>query len=163
MRVRITSELDGNRLRVLLLRLELKRLLRRTAGKDVELSVILVGEGRIRELNRLHRGFDEVTDVIAFPQMSPGELALERERDAPGPEPLGDIAICLPVAAREARERGESLGGELALLGLHGLLHLLGHEDDTEIGAGEMHRVEKELLGRTIIGEDTGGSAREGL
>lgn len=89
--------------------------------------------------------------MIAFPQMDASEIESLERAGPDGPEPLGDVVICVPVAERQARERGLKVAEELELLGLHGLLHLLGHEDETEQGAAEMLRVENELLGRTII------------
>lgn len=114
-------------------------------------------EPRIRELNRRFRGLDQVTDVIAFPQMDSGELAGLIPGGAGGDELLGDVVICVPVACRQAVERGGQVADELELLGCHGLLHLLGHEDETEEGAREMLSVEKELLGRAIIEVDFEG------
>ena len=65
------------------------------------------------------------------------------------PEMLGDVVISVDTAARQADEHGVSLAQELALLTVHGILHLLGHEDETESGANEMHRRERDILGFT--------------
>jgi len=105
-----------------------------------ELSVSLVSDRRMREFNRRFRGKDPATDVLSFPS---GEGA------APdGSVHFGDIAIAVPTAARQARERGHTLARELKLLMLHGYLHLLGH--DHEQDRGQMmqlqRRVERKLL-----------------
>jgi probable rRNA maturation factor len=63
---------------------------------------------------------------------------------------LGDVVISVDTAERQATEHRVSLEQELALLTVHGMLHLLGFEDETEAGAREMHRRERELLGFTF-------------
>lgn len=92
----------------------------------VEISVVLCDDPFIQALNRQHRGKDAPTDVLSFAQDDPFLL--------------GDIVISLPTAARQAKAAGWSLEQELALLGIHGLLHLLGYDDETEAGAWEMQR-----------------------
>jgi len=91
---------------------------------DPEVSVVLCGDAFIRSLNAQYRGKDRPTDVLSFAQ---DDLDL-----------LGDIVISLPTAARQAEAAGWSLENEVALLGVHGLLHLLGHDDETAEGAWEM-------------------------
>ena len=80
----------------------------------------------IQALNAEYRGQDKPTDVLSFAQDDP--------------ELLGDIVISLPTAARQAEAACWTLENEIALLGVHGLLHLLGHDDETEAGAWEMQR-----------------------
>ena len=116
----------------------------------LELSVALVGETEIRDLNRRYLGKDEATDVLSFPQMSPGELARPARGGPSEPEPLGDIAICLPVASRQASRRGSTVMDEVLVLAAHGLLHLVGYDDGSEEGAVEMEAAEKRLVGRSI-------------
>jgi len=82
----------------------------------------------MQELNRQWRGTDETTDVLSFPA-----------GDYPG-SPLGDIAISVPFAARQAASRGIPLELELAYLAAHGLLHLLAFEDATDDGRDQMIR-----------------------
>jgi len=102
-------------------------------------TIALVPDQRIRALNRQFRGKDRPTDVLSFP-------AEERGR-------LGDIVIAIGVAREQAAEAGHSLGAELRVLALHGLLHLLGY--DHERDAGRMARVEARLRTR--------GGLRSGL
>jgi probable rRNA maturation factor len=99
-------------------------------------SVALVGDKRVRALNRTYRGKDYATDVLSFPTAaSPQPLA---------PSPfLGDIVIARGVARRQAREARHSEQTELRVLALHGLLHLLGY--DHERDNGRMRRVERRL------------------
>ncbi len=84
--------------------------------EDGHLSVELVGEGRIRELNREHRGKDEPTDVLSFPIDGGDEVA--------GPRELGDVVICPEHTV------------DLAEATVHGVLHLCGYDHETD--AGEM-------------------------
>jgi len=98
-------------------------------------TVALVADTRIRELNRAFRGKDYATDVLSFPS--------NPESRTPNPEFLGDIAIATGVARRQAHERGHAVSVELRVLSLHGLLHLLGY--DHERDHGQMRRVEQRL------------------
>ena len=97
----------------------------RAAGvTDGHLSVELVDQGRIRELNREHRGRDELTDVLSFP--------IDRAEDVAGPRELGDVAIC-PDRAEDVTEAT-----------VHGVLHLCGHDHETD--EGEMLALQDEVL-----------------
>jgi probable rRNA maturation factor len=101
-----------------------------------ELSVCLVSERRMRELNRVYRGRDASTDVLAFPS-----------QDGPMPDGRrhhGDIVICVPAAARQASERGHSFSRELKILLLHGYLHLLGFDHESDDGT--MLRLQRRLV-----------------
>ncbi len=98
-----------------------------------EVSVALVSDRRMRALNRQFRGKDAVTDVLSFPATStPGVTTF-----------LGDIVIASGVSRRHAKDAGHSIGTEVRILALHGLLHLLGHDHDTD--DGRMARVEARL------------------
>lgn len=98
-------------------------------------AIALVSDARMRALNRGFRGVDAATDVLSFPGA--------RQADSPH---LGDIAIAVGVARRQAREHGHRLAEELRILAIHGLLHLLGY--DHERDRGEMRRVEERLRRR---------------
>jgi len=99
-------------------------------NKDIEL--ILTTDEEIRELNKIYRNKDKATDVLSFP--------LE---DMPG-MPLGSIVISLDTAKRIANELGHSIEEEIKLLFIHGLLHLLGYDHETD--NGEMREKEKEII-----------------
>ena len=103
------------------------------------MTVAIVPDARVRALNRRYRRHDAPTDVLSFPAEERGEL--------------GDVVIALGVARRQATAAGHSLGTELRLLALHGLLHLLGY--DHEQDDGRMLRLERRLRRR--------GGLREGL
>jgi probable rRNA maturation factor len=103
-----------------------------------QVSVLLTTERAIKRLNRRFRGKNKATDVLSFPaEPSIGS----------GPEDLaGDLAICVPVARRQAAEQGHPLAIEIKVLMLHGLLHLAGYDHETD--EGEMARRERRLRGR---------------
>ena len=116
-------------------------------------SVALVEDRVIRQLNRTHRGKNVATDVLSFPSRSgprPQAQGPRTERDSArdflGPGAsfpgafLGDLAIATGVARRQAREHGHALTVELRILALHGLLHLLGYDHETD--RGRMARAE---------------------
>ena len=113
-------------------------------------TIALVPDPRIRALNRQFRRNDRPTDVLSFPAVAPSALRRGRP-DEQGR--LGDIVIGIGVARAQAAEAGHSLGAELRVLALHGLLHLLGY--DHERDAGRMARVEARLRAR--------GGLRSGL
>lgn len=105
---------------------------------QAELSLELVGDGRMRRLNRLYRRKDRTTDVLAFPM---------RESPSPCPEILGDVVISVPTAARQAREAGRSLNDEMAVLLVHGVLHLCGYDHERSPSeAARMQRRERAVL-----------------
>jgi probable rRNA maturation factor len=116
-----------------------------TAG---ELGVSFVGARRMRGLNRDYLGHDEVTDVLSFP--------LEDGADGAGsagsgdealavPRLLGDVVVCPTRAAAQARGAGVPLAREIATLLVHGTLHVLGYDHETD--GGEMSARQDELLG----------------
>jgi probable rRNA maturation factor len=105
-------------------------------------DIALISDPHMRRLNRTYRAVDRATDVLSFPLDDEGDDVPA----GPGPRPLGDIAIALGVAARQAAGQGHGLRTELRVLALHGLLHLLGY--DHERDQGEMRRVEERLRRR---------------
>ena len=111
------------------------------------LTILLTDDNTLQKLNRDYRQVDSPTDVLSFPMDGdhPGSLAPY----------LGDIAISIPYASRQADTEGHSLLAELQLLTVHGVLHLLGydHLDPTE--KAEMWQVQAEIL-RHLGAEITG-------
>ena len=91
--------------------------------KNIEISLNLVGEVRIKELNKKYRDKNEVTDVLSFPL----EESRLKKHDI---LPLGDIFICLPFAVKESKRQDVGLEKELAWLTIHGFLHLLGYDHE---------------------------------
>jgi probable rRNA maturation factor len=109
------------------------------AGTRGTVNVSVVSDTRIRELNRRFRGRNRTTDVLSFPSSDPSEGGL-RTINRPC---LGDIVIGRGVARRQARAAGHSERTELRVLALHGLLHLLGYDHESD--DGRMSRVEARL------------------
>ena len=126
------------------------------AGSRV--SVVFAGDDVVRELNREHRGLDETTDVLAFSFAHEGEYYGEPDgrvpvEDMPGfalppgePEPLGEVIVSYPQAARQAAEAGRTVRGELALLLAHGVLHLLGYDHMEPADEAAMKALESRAL-----------------
>jgi probable rRNA maturation factor len=119
-------------------------------GGGLELSVVLVDEDRVRELNRAYLGNDEETDVLSFPMMTSDELDEARRTKAGHREPLGDIVICLPVAKKQAEESRLTEKEVVNMLAVHGLLHLIGFGDENDDKTDRMREMETRLLGRSI-------------
>jgi probable rRNA maturation factor len=110
------------------------------AAGCASLGVSLVSPRRIRAYNRDYRGKDRATDVLAFPGGEPPVAGAERH--------LGDIVISVAQAAEQARGAGETLARELDRLAIHGYLHLLGYDHETD--GGEMRRIERRLARRFL-------------
>ncbi|WP_083520774.1 rRNA maturation RNase YbeY [Alicyclobacillus kakegawensis] len=111
-------------------------------GVSGEVSVSLVGEDEIHQLNRDYRGVDRPTDVLSF--------ALGEGEDMPVPPgepvPLGDIVVSVPAAVRQAAEYGHSLHREVAFLLVHGFLHLTGYDHQDEPSEREMFGLQEAVL-----------------
>lgn len=108
-----------------------------------ELSLELIGDTRIRRLNREYLKKDRPTDVLAFPIR---EAVIPRGA-RPVTQMLGDVVISLPTAARQAKVAGRSIDDELAMLLVHGVLHLCGYDHERNPReAARMSRRERALL-----------------
>ena len=107
-----------------------------------EVSVLFCGDARMRSLNRRYRRKDRSTDVLSFPGAGFA---------------LGDIVISVPYASREARRRGGTTRREIDRLLLHGYLHLLGYDHETD--DGQMNALEARLARRLEIAPDRTESA----
>jgi probable rRNA maturation factor len=107
-----------------------------------ELAVVVSDDETLHELNRHHRGVDAPTDVLAFPDETRGPFV-----SAPGfPRYLGDVIISAPRAQAQAAEAGHDVQAELQLLVVHGVLHLLGHDDTTEERRARMWAAQAAIL-----------------
>jgi len=109
--------------------------------KSAEISIVLVDDERMQELNREYRKADRPTDVLAFSQLEGEPAKAPEDRVA-----LGDVVVSIDTAERQAAEQGHALENELDLLIIHGVLHLLGYDDEAEADAAEMRRHEKRIL-----------------
>lgn len=109
-----------------------------------ELSLELTGDRRMRRLNREHRKKDQPTDVLAFPIR---EAVMPQGVRPVTTQMLGDVVISLPTAVRQAKEAGRSIDDELAMLLVHGVLHLFGYDHErNQREAARMSRRERALL-----------------
>jgi len=120
---------------------------------ECELSVVLCDEEEISGLNRTFLRHEGPTDVLAFPQdaprrepASPEESTSHRVTSHKVTSLLGDVVVCTEVALRQAQQRGVSCEEETLELLAHGILHLLGHRDDTPAARRKMFRRQRELL-----------------
>jgi probable rRNA maturation factor len=107
-----------------------------------ELSLALVGDARMAELHERYMDIPGPTDVLTFPL----------DQDEHGRVTHGEVIVCVPEARRRAGEHGVPLRSELLLYGLHGMLHLCGHDDRTARGYQKMHRTEDRILTALGIG-----------
>ena len=111
--------------------------------READLAVRIVGTREGRALNRHYRGKDYATNVLSFPADAAEGVKLPRGVKMPL---LGDLVVCAPVVAREAKEQAKALNDHYAHLTVHGALHLLGWDHDNDKDAGCMERLEREIL-----------------
>jgi probable rRNA maturation factor len=114
-----------------------KRRLQEAVEASAALCVRIVGSAESRRLDREYRGKDTPTNVLSFPSSA-------EERAATGA--LGDLVICAPVVAREAREQRKTLGAHWAHMVVHGTLHLLAFDHERARDARAMEALEVEIL-----------------
>lgn len=126
---------------------------------DTEVSLLFVDEAAIAALNERFLERDGPTDVLAFPiEEEPGRGGRSPDEGGRGPGPeepeadpllmLGDVVICPAVADRNAAEHGVPFDDEIALLVVHGMLHLLGMDHEVDDDAERMEHREQQLLSR---------------
>lgn len=109
----------------------------RTTLEQVEVSVRLVDQDEMAQLNETYRGKKGTTNVLSFPANLPTELDIPL---------LGDIVICAPVVGVEAAQQGKSLSAHWAHMAIHGALHLLGYDHIEEEDAKIMEALESTIL-----------------
>lgn len=103
-----------------------------------EMSLMLTDDAAIKELNRTWRDKDKPTNVLSWPAADPDDLAHSPH--------CGDIAVAYETLAREAAEEGKSVGDHFSHLVVHGVLHLLGYDHETDDEADEMEQLETDVL-----------------
>ena len=135
MKILINNEFPGIKVDARKIEQQTGKVLTSLDCNEHEISILFIGDQRIRDLNQQFRDIDRPTDVLSFPQISEDEL------EAPGALVLGDVAISLETARQQSEDHGLSLKEELTLLLIHGILHLLGY--DHEISAQEEERMRK--------------------
>jgi probable rRNA maturation factor len=125
-----------------------KTLQAENAPPSVEISLVITGQERIRELNRQYRGKDQPTDVLSF------SMSEQKEDEEPaafiGPPDgllhLGEVIISYPQAVIQAQERNHSIKKEMAILTVHGVLHILGYDHEQPDKEPAMTAKEKSIL-----------------
>lgn len=118
--------------------------------EGAEVSVTLVDNARIHELNQQYRGIDSPTDVLSFAMTEVGEdeleIVLDEEADIEEPQHLGDIVISVQRAQEQAEEYGHGFDRELAFLAVHGFLHLIGYDHMDDASEKEMFSKQEGIL-----------------
>ena len=122
------------------------------AGLKAELGLVITNQERVQQLNRSYRGKDEPTDVLSFSMLPEPLVTGEPEASSPFAQPpdgvlhLGEVIISYPQAVRQAEEHRHSVRREIAILVIHGILHLLGYDHDKPELECQMTAKEKEIL-----------------
>lgn len=113
-----------------------------------EVSVVLTDDTAIRALNRDWRNIDKATNVLSFPAGKPGSSAAATQSSI---MMLGDIVVAYETLARECAEEDKSFLHHLAHLTVHGFLHLMGYDHETDLDAEAMERLESAILARLDV------------
>lgn len=116
-----------------------------------EVSVVFTDSETVRRLNRDYRGMDEPTDVLAFYMLPQKEAADFFALPPDGVTRLGEVIISYPQAVEQAKEQEHSTERELALLIIHGILHLLGYDHEEPEEEAKMRTREKEFLEKCLF------------
>jgi len=121
------------------------------AQPNTEVGLVITGDEKVKELNKTYRGNDETTDVLAF-YMIPGASWLKStEKDVFATPPddimrLGEVIISYPRAVEQAEEHNHSVKKELAILIIHGILHLMDYDHQDKAEEKEMKAREEEII-----------------
>ena len=119
---------------------------------DAELAVMLTDDSGIRTLNSNWRGIDKPTNVLSFPALQPSAPP----RDDDPPRMLGDIAIAYETLRREADAEAKPFDHHLSHLVVHGFLHLIGYDHETDAEAEAMEALERDVLAQLGIPDPYG-------
>ena len=125
---------------------------KRTAGANIEVAVRIVDSEEIRTLNHLYRQQDKATNVLSFPAGDINGLPDEASQI------LGDVVVCAPVVAREADMQGKLLADHWGHMLVHGTLHLLGFDHESEPQASDMEALETSILASRNVANPYGES-----
>ena len=113
-----------------------------------EVSLVVTDSETVQRLNRDYRGIDEPTDVLAFYMLPQKGADFSFALPPDGVTRLGEVLVSYPQALAQAKQQGHSLERELALLVIHGILHLLGYDHEKPAEESKMRERERELLER---------------
>ncbi|MDH3454240.1 MAG: rRNA maturation RNase YbeY [Desulfuromonadales bacterium] len=141
MKIAIENRQSKQQIRKIPLRKAARKILSVSGCPDAQLSILIVDDAMIQEVNRDYLGKDRPTNVISFAMQ-------EGEGGGVQPDLLGDVVISAETAARDALDAQASFESELYFLLLHGILHLLGydHERGTQADAERMEAREREIF-----------------
>ncbi len=114
-----------------------------------ELGLVITDDETIRQLNKSYRGVDEATDVLSFALLEDSDASFVNPPD--GVLHLGEVILSYPRAVVQAEERHHPVQRELALLVVHGVLHLLGHEHEQPRDKAKMRAEEERVLGALAL------------
>jgi probable rRNA maturation factor len=115
-----------------------------------EVSLVFTDSETVQQLNRDYRGVDEPTDVLAFYMLPQKGIDSSFALPPDGVTRLGEVIISYPQAVEQASEQGHSSERELALLIIHGILHLLSYDHEEAEKESKMRERERKLLGRCL-------------
>lgn len=116
------------------------------SGRGAEVSLVFTDDDRIRRLNAEWRGKDRPTNVLSFPATMPDVLEHHGSDETGPPFLLGDIVLARQTVSRECEAEGKTFEDHLSHLLVHGFLHLLGHDHETEAEAEAMEALERRIL-----------------
>ena len=119
-------------------------------GRSSEAALVLTDDAEVQILNRDYRDEDRATNVLAFPAFNEDDIS---RLPADVPLILGDVVIALETATAEARAEAKTAADHLSHLVVHGMLHLLGHDHETDDEATIMERLEVDVLGQLGVAD----------
>jgi len=126
--------------------LKMAMLPKKIVGRDIEASIVLANDDLAQVLNRTYRGKDKPTNVLSFASLDADDPVPED-----GPYPIGDIILAYQTIDREAREQGKYFKDHFIHMVVHGTLHLLGYDHETEDEANIMESLEIRILEKLNI------------
>lgn len=140
MTVLITNEQETFPVNIEFIEKQADQILAHLDSSDKELSILVVDDARIRQLNQQYRDKDSATDVLSFPQFE------EDEEPGFSSHLLGDVVLSIETAKLQAEEHDLSLEEELILLLIHGILHLLGYDHERSAAEAEAMQKKSRML-----------------
>jgi probable rRNA maturation factor len=133
------------------------------AGRPAEMSLVLADDAKVQILNRGYRGKDRPTNVLSFALLDDADDTDDGLAAEPGmPILIGDVVLAYETVLREAGEQGKSFGDHVTHLVIHGVLHLLGYDHETDPDADRMERLETTILARLGIADPYADAASQG-
>lgn len=123
-----------------------EKFLKEYKKEDMDVSIAFVGSDEIRKLNKQYRNKDSVTDVLSFEGDTSAGFTPKDGQAVQGDNSLGEVIICFDQIKKQAKELGNGEKDELVFILIHGLLHLIGYDDETEEEREEMVKKGEEFI-----------------